>query len=170
MLVLRRHWFNIFVQFVPVLILALAIFWSYFNLPDIFPIFNEHAWRGFFNFFESLLAMFLLVSFFLVFIDYYLDAWIITDKRIVNIEQRGLFYRIISELELDKIQDITTEVSGVIPTFFNYGNVFIQTAAEKERFIFRKIPDPYKVKDVLMGLQKEIEKEKATDFRHLING
>ena len=43
--------------------------------------------------------LFLLSSF----VDYYLDAWIVTDWRILNIEQKGLFSRVISELELIKI-------------------------------------------------------------------
>jgi hypothetical protein len=55
-------------------------------------------------------------------------------------------------------------VKGVIPTFLNYGHVFIQTAAEKARFVFRNIPDPYHTKDLLMALQKKQEREEASDI------
>lgn len=105
---------------------------------------------------------------FLIWIDYYLDVWIITDKRIVNIEQKGLFSRFISELELEKIQDISTDVRGVIPTFLNYGDLQVQTAAEKEKFLFHNIPDPYSVKDMIMKLQKKQEFKEEHQFSELL--
>lgn len=80
------------------------------------------------------------------FLDYYLDLWIVTNERIMNIEQHGLFGRTVSELDLWKIQDVTSDVKGVIPTFFNYGDVFIQTAGEKERFIFEQVHRPDEIR------------------------
>lgn len=76
------------------------------------------------------------------FLDYYLDVWIVTNKRIINIEQKGLFSRTIAEQRLFRVQDVTSEVKGIIPTILNYGNVFIQTAGSKERFVFKQVPFP----------------------------
>jgi hypothetical protein len=109
-----------------------------------------------------------LAVFFIIWIDYYFDVWIVTNERIVNIEQKGLFSRGISELELENIQDITVEVLGIIPTFLNYGNLYVQTAAEKERFIFKHVPDPYAIKDLIMNLQKTYEKKEAHDLGAVI--
>ena len=39
---------------------------------------------------------------------------------------------------MGKIQDVTSQVQGVIPTLFRYGYVYVQTAGEKERFVFKK--------------------------------
>ena len=100
--------------------------------------------------------------FFTEFIDYYLDVWIITNDRVVNIEQQGLFARTISELDLFKIQDVTSEVKGVIPTMFNFGNVYIQTAGQKERFIFKNIPAPHEVRKTIVDLIAEDRKYHAT--------
>ena len=50
------------------------------------------------------------------FVDYYLDIWIVTNDRIINIEQLGLFARSISELDLYQIQDVTSEIKGIFPT------------------------------------------------------
>ena len=91
--------------------------------------------------------------------DYYLDVWIITNERIINIEQQGLFSRIISEQRLFRIQDVTSEVTGVLPTIFKYGNVYVQTAAEKERFSFEQIPDPNGVRDIIIKLA-EVDRER----------
>ena len=99
---------------------------------------------------------------FMIWIDYYFDIWVITSERIINIEQKGMFSRKASELRFQKIQDITTEVTGFLPTVFNYGDVRIQTAGTTEEFVFRTISDPYNIKNIVMKMQKTNE-ENSTD-------
>ena len=86
--------------------------------------------------------------------DYWLDVWIVTNERIINTEQHGLFNRIVSEVFLHQIQDITSEQRGLIATFLTFGDVFIQTAAERERFQFKNIDNPDDIKIVISGLAK----------------
>lgn len=161
--VIHRHWFNILQKFFAIFFMVLFLIGSYVALPALFPILTKDAFNSIFIFMESLFAMLIWMLFFLIWIDYYFDVWIITNKKIINIEQKGLFIRTVSELELDKIQDITTEVKGVIPTFLNFGDVMIQTAAEKERFAFRQVSNPYGIKDVIMRLEKTSEKQAETE-------
>jgi hypothetical protein len=89
---------------------------------------------------------------FLEFTDYYLDVWIVTNERIINIEQKGLFTRVASELHLSSIEDATSEVKGMFRTFLDFGNVFIQTAGEKTRFVFKNVPHPERVKETIIEL------------------
>ncbi len=89
--------------------------------------------------------------------DYVLDIWIITNERIVDMEQKGLFSIALSEQEIHRIQDMTAEINGILPTLFNYGNVYIQTAGEKERFIFKQVHDPKNVVKILSHLLEELE-------------
>jgi hypothetical protein len=168
LLVIHRHWFDILSQFLVVFAMLVLLIGSFIFIPLQFPVFQQASYRGLFFFLENLFFLFTWITFFLIWIDYYFDVWIVTDHRIVNIEQKGLFSRVISELELENIQDITTDVRGVIPTFLNYGDLFIQTAAEKERFIFRNVPDPYKIKDLVMNLQKKFEDKEENQFGEMI--
>lgn len=92
------------------------------------------------------------------FVDYWLDLWIVTNDRIVNIEQQGLFARTISELDLFRIQDVTSEVKGFFPTMFNYGNVYIQTAAAHPRFTFEQVPNPHEIRKAILDLAEEDRK------------
>lgn len=101
--------------------------------------------------------LFIWLFFFFSFIDYYLDVWIITNERIIDVEQRGFFSRTISEQRLYRVQDVTSEVHGFFPTIFKYGNVFVQTAGIKQRFFFHEVPHPEKVRDTIIKL---IEKNK----------
>ena len=144
--ILRRHWFDIFLQlFWAFLILAFLTFIST-ALPSLFPAISKAPYKNLFTFLENLFLLLIWIISFVIWVDYYFDVWIVTNKRVVNIEQKGLFSRNVSELELEKIQDITTEVHGLIPTFLNYGDVFIQTAGERERFLFVKYPTLIKLK------------------------
>lgn len=91
--------------------------------------------------------------------DWYLDAWIVTDRRLLDVEQRGFFQHTVSELRLDKIQDVTVEIKGFFPSIFHFGNIHAQTAAAIQRFTLEDIPDPEKVRDIILDLQDKIVKK-----------
>jgi len=169
-MVVHRHWFNILEQMLLVFFMLFFMFSGAIYLPILFTALQSSPLNYFFFFLENVFAMFIWIFFFLIWIDYYFDVWIITNLRIVNIEQKGLFNRSVSEMDLGRIQDVTAEVIGIIPTFFNYGDVFIQTAAETERFLFRQVPDPYRIKDVIMQLQKQRVHQKTAEFRKMMEG
>lgn len=164
-LMVRRHWFNILEQFFLVFLMLALLIGSWLVLPIFFPAVMTSPLSVLFDFLRNLFGMFLWITFFIIWVDYYFDVWIITNKRVVNIEQKGLFNRQVSELDLIRIQDVTTEVTGVIPTILNYGDVFIQTAGENPRFIFRQVSDPYGIKDTLMNLQKKRNREEISNLR-----
>lgn len=113
------------------------------------------------------------VLFWHAWIDYYLDVWIVTDRRIVNIKQKGLFSRSISETKLYRIQDVQAEVHGLLPTFFHYGNVTIRTAGNETFAVFEQVPSPYETSREILKLveyekrhheENEIDKVKAAEL------
>lgn len=166
--VIHRHWFNIFKQFVPIFLLVLFLFSALKYFPSYFPGFQGGNYSGIFIFGSSLSAIFVWIFISFIWIDYYFDIWIITSEKIINVEQKGLFIRCLSELKFERIQDVTVEVKGVIPTILNYGDVFIQTAGETERFFLRQIPNPYKIKDLIMSMQKERIKKETNELGEMI--
>jgi hypothetical protein len=108
-------------------------------------------------------TMFVLIIFLTQFTDYYLDTWIVTTERIINIEQHGLFSRLVSELHLRDIQDVTSETKGFMETFMTYGDVYIQSAAEQQRFNFKNIDNPDSVKEVILRLVQEDQTRHPVD-------
>lgn len=88
------------------------------------------------------------------FVNYYLNVYIITDQRLVDISQESFFNRKISELHLHQIQDVNAQVKGVIATFLHFGDVDVQTAGEREDFIFTTIPNPYTVAKEIINLHE----------------
>jgi len=167
LLITHRHWFNIAIQFFYIVAMLAFVVLIYSIAPALFPEAEKNSMLVL-NFFVSFFLMLLWLFTSTIWIDYYLDVWIITDQRLINIEQKGLFSRERSELEYTKIQDITTDIKGIIPTFLNYGNVNIQTAAEIDRFNFQAVPDPSTIKNLVSQLQKAQEKEETDELGEII--
>ena len=142
-LIKRRHWiflaFNIF-------ILLLFCF-----LPIVAHIFlTNYSW------FSQILSLFLfltltfyLILWCLLFYNimlYILNVFILTDKRIIKLNQLGFFNYKSAELDLDKIQDISVKQKGIFTNLFNYGDVEIQTAGTQNKVLFIHLPNPEKLK------------------------
>lgn len=153
-LLLRRYWLVLLFKFIPLFVYLVLLVIFYFLADDILGQAGIGLDNKFIDLLESFMFMFFWLILFIIWIDYYLDVWIVTGQRIINIEQLGLFRREISELDHIKIQDVTSDIKGIIPTLFNYGYVYIQTAGEKERFVFKQVPDPVKIRNIIMQLQQ----------------
>jgi hypothetical protein len=106
----------------------------------------------------SIYYLFMWELFFLSFINYFLDVWIVTNHRIIDMEQNGLFARTVSEEKIEMVQDITSEVNGFFPTVFSYGNIYIQTAGKLERFHFEQVPHPETIRDLIIKLADDNKK------------
>jgi len=97
-------------------------------------------------------------AFFVRWTNYYLDVWYITPKRIIAIDQKGLFRREVTDLRFEKIQDVTSEISGIIGTLLSFGNLHVQTAgssAERE-IIIRQARNPLDAKKMILMLHSKV--------------
>lgn len=112
----------------------------------------------------SLYYVGLLTFFFIEFVLYYLDVWVVTNDRIIDVDQITLFSRTISELDLASIQDVTTDIKGFFPTLFNYGEVIVKTASDNPNIIFHQVPRPNKVRAELVDLS-DADKERHVLLR-----
>jgi len=100
----------------------------------------------------------ILVFFFTQFIDFYLDIWVVTNDRIIDVEQFGLFARTISELDLFRIQDVTTDIHGFFHTLFKFGSVSVKTASDNKSIVFKNVNDPNRIREELISLSHEDKK------------
>jgi uncharacterized membrane protein YdbT with pleckstrin-like domain len=153
-LMLRRHWTIlardmaqlVLMLFIPPIVLAFGFFFMDFSVEpnSLFYVFLVTG--------LSIYYLVTFVTYFHDFVDYHLDVWIVTDQRIISIEQTGLFNRVISELNITKLQDVSSEIKGKVQTLLDYGQVYIQTAGQRERFVFEQVPHPAEVAKVVLQL------------------
>ncbi|MBI2013904.1 MAG: PH domain-containing protein [Candidatus Colwellbacteria bacterium] len=151
----RKHWFVISKAgtFVGVLMLApiilVILLFSFF--PELLAIFSEPKFIAASSFFAASWLVILWVIFFVAWTDYYLDVLIITDRRLIDVEQIGLFRRDIASMPLSNIQDITVEVAGVTRTLLKFGDIQVQTAGQTKELLVHDVANPEEVKQLIMS-------------------
>lgn len=142
----RKHWFLLFRELFGIFVIYLLPFigWKYMTsqLGGSAPPIDSSL----IVFLASTWTLLIWAKVFHIWTDYYLDIWIVTNSRIVNIDQKGLFSREVSTLRVERIQDVTVEIHGIIATVLGFGNVLVQTAGESEEFLIKGIKNPERVK------------------------
>ncbi len=155
----RKHWFILAGEIAFLVLLAAApgflLFAPYLIPAELVSFFREFVhFEGSFSllilFLWSLLLLLLWTIFMVFWTDYYLDVWLITNHRVIDIEQAGLFSRRVSTFRFNQIQDVTAEVPGILATLINFGTVKIRTASN-ETFDFRGVARPNLVKDTIIS-------------------
>ncbi|MBI2035236.1 MAG: PH domain-containing protein [Candidatus Liptonbacteria bacterium] len=150
----RRHWFKLFESLSALALATLIVLSVPFVLGVYFPD-TVKLYGGEIFLITGLFLQILSISFFLIALDYFLDMWVVTDRRLILIELKGLFSRETSSINYSNIQDVSVTVSGIVPTLLNYGDLQIQTAGEFKKFIFKDVPKPYELKDKILELHEQ---------------
>ena len=146
-LTLRRH---IFVILLPLSLILVAACMPIFVWVEFSGLLNARGLEAPFWFVTSLWYLICWLGAFYLLTMYLLNTVIITGERLIDNEQEGFFNRKISELHTHRVQDVSVHTLGIIKTLLHFGDIEVQTAAAEKQFIFRNIPDPEKVKDVIM--------------------
>lgn len=155
--VVRKHWFVIVTELLGTFFMLLLPFFFLF-LISLFPHtvvsldISLSDYTAIITFAVAAWSILTLMAGFGTWTHYYLDLWIITDRRIIAIDQVRFFNRNVSMFRLERLQDIEFAVKGVIPTLLNFGTVRAQTAGEaQDTFKTSGLPDP-------RGIQALIQK------------
>jgi hypothetical protein len=159
--VVRKHWFVISMELLGTLIFALLpvlLILIFTLLPTEMKFIEEsEIFTTLFLYGTCVWLLLTLLLTFMVWTNYYLDLWIITDRRIIAIDQINFFNRKVSSFRLERLQDIKVSINGIIPTFLNYGTIRAQTASAAEsNFMTTGLPDPRELQSLI---------QKATDAR-----
>lgn len=148
-LLLHKHWF-VMIRVVLILIMMIALLAAILAaLPAITSDFDPDLIVALTGLGTALYLVGIVIFAFFSWMDYYLDIWIITEKRIIDVEQRGLFNRQIAEIPMANVQDVTIEVLGIIETVLKFGTIKIQTAGERE-FTIDDVPRLAEVKNAIL--------------------
>lgn len=150
----RRHWIVLVSPFfggivASILPLALVILGARMLV--------QYNLSGVFTLFWVLYIMVIWLYIFYKMTMHTLDTWIVTNERIIDMQQIALFSRKVSELHLESIQDVSVNIHGFLESNLDYGDVEIQTGATAQRFLFAQVPHPIDVKDKVMALSSEFE-------------
>lgn len=111
---------------------------------------------------------FVLSYIYIKFMDWYFDLYLVTNERILHMDFQVFTGKFIAEAPLTNIEDISQNIIGLFPSIFDYGDVLVQTAAEKSQFLFKAVSDPSWFRDVLSDLAN-IEKANSDNAAYQLD-
>ncbi len=145
--VVRKHWFVNFSESIGILAVGALPFVA---VPFIAPYLTIHPAAA--GFVTSVWLLLIWIILFTIWTNYYLDVWIVTDKRIVNVNQVRLFKRDTSTLRIERVQDIKVETHGIFATLLRFGNLQVQTAGPEASFyLIEGISRPSDVRNMILA-------------------
>jgi uncharacterized membrane protein YdbT with pleckstrin-like domain len=97
-------------------------------------------------------------SFFYSWTISYLDIWYVTNQHIIAINQKELFEREESFMELNRIQDVFFEKNSFLSTLLGYGKLKVQSAGTEQEFIIEGVRDVELAAHRIMELRDDARK------------
>lgn len=96
------------------------------------------------------MAMCTVVWFVRNYLDYFLDAWIITDTGIVDVEWHGWFHRESSRILYSDIQGVSYTIQGVSETLFRYGTISVEKVSTGNAISLESVSRPRAVEALIL--------------------
>ncbi len=129
-----------------ILVAAFFIIAPFFFL---FPLFKWGPWGVAIFLLPIALGVFYAVR---TFVLWYYNSFIITNRRVIDIDQRGFFERIVSEAVYENIKDVSYRRKGVWQTIFRYGDIRIQIVDTEIGLEIKNVRAPEDVQRLISDL------------------
>lgn len=81
------------------------------------------------------------------------NACYVTNERIIDAAQRGLFDLIVSDVPYDQIEDVSGKMQGIGPVLFGYGQVVMQTSGGRVQIILDRVRRPMRIQQEINHLR-----------------
>ena len=159
MLLVRRHWFFLVMPLALTLIVMLA------PPAAVLTAVGRTGWPKTVDSVMTVVSLAYLAALgvraYFVWYAWVHDVWVITNQRLVDGQKRNWFHEEVSTADLMHVQDVALDRVGVLATVLGFGDLRVQTAAELEQFVLRKIPHPQDVLTVLDRTRDAARREAA---------
>ena len=151
LLTLRKHWFMLVRDAIGVIFVGMLLpVLGSLALSVMDPVSNTVAALFIFVFTAWFLLVWIALA--IIWTNHYLDMWVITDRRIVHVEQVRLFVREVTTLPLERVQDATLRYNGFIETMLDFGTIHVQSAgAGADEVVMHGMPHPNDVKRMILA-------------------
>lgn len=128
-----------------------ALFFLFLAFFFVYPLFSLGIW-GIILF----LALLAAAKYFLIRIGIgrYGNMYVVTSERLIDVERRGIFDRIVSELPLNNIHDISFRTQGPLGMLLRIGTITVRTIGGATNFAWRWVRNPEEVRDLMTEIQR----------------
>ena len=101
------------------------------------------------------------------FYDYYLDAWIITDQGIIDVEWHGWFHRQSTRVLYSDIQGVSYEIQGVLGTMMRFGTIGVEKISTGSVLSMDSVKNPRAIEAIILqAMEGYLHGKNLTDAKH----
>lgn len=93
-------------------------------------------------------------------IGWYYSVFIVTDQRLIQINQKGLFHRGVVDMRLHQIQMVNYEISGLEQTLLGFGTIIMQTLVGD--LVIHAVHHPAKIQKKLLEILRDLGIDSAS--------
>lgn len=86
-------------------------------------------------------------------ISWFYSIMIVTDQRLIQITQKGLFHKTVVDLGLSQIQMVNYQVAGIQQTLLGYGTIMMQTYVGD--LVIHEVHHPAKIQKKILDILRE---------------
>lgn len=111
----------------------------------------------------SLVWLIFLISYvFYHWLIWHYDVYVITNQRVININQKSLFTKEVLELSYDKIEDVYYGIESFSGSLFGYGTVKILPRSNISylKMDIVNVSDPQDIQKLILGLRARSESQR----------
>lgn len=92
------------------------------------------------------------------FLRWFFNIYIVTDRRVVDLDFPNFLWREMSDVDLLKIQDVTTRNQGLLAAMFNFGDILVLSAADMTNIEYIAVKEADKVAAIIRELAQARER------------
>jgi membrane protein YdbS with pleckstrin-like domain len=152
LLFLRPHFITnalwIFIAFIlaliPIFFLIFRINFVFLEVPSL-PF-------GFVAIFAIFYYLLIFSYTFVNFINWFYNVLLVTQKRVVDVDYSDIVVHNIAFTKLTHVQEVNYTQAGFIRSFFNFGDIFIQTAGPEINLEGLSVPQPRRAAQIMANL------------------
>jgi len=102
------------------------------------------------------------------FLDYYLDAWLITDHGIVALQWEGWFHRTSQRILYSDVQGVTYEIKGLLGTLNRYGTLSIEKISTGAAVSLSHVRHPKRIETIILqNMEAYLHKKNLKNVKHV---
>lgn len=133
----RKHWIVLLPHFIG-FVIAMGLLAALFYLGTILDFSSYRIIAAL----VILGLTYYLHYFFIRLFNYYIQTLIITNFRVIQIDQTLFFHRNRDSIDVPEIQDIVIQQNGLFKTIFNYGEIIITLSSAHSTKTLYCVPNP----------------------------